>query len=392
MKNFKKQEERTVLVPFNSVRHISSPEDQENNRKVYVGQAPVQSILDLPTDENVRDYLLEAEGRKRKRPSQVHKAIFDTIKERPDQFTVLNSGVVIVARDCEIDEKNKRLKLTRPSIVNGSQTQGVIRDFFHELSDEEKEDYRAHVKFEIIVTNDEELIAEISIARNFQNDVMTLSIAGRLGQLDELESAMKSKRPNYKLQKSETKLSEDYIKTERLLQVITALVPEKLWVKKGDFNKVYTYSMKAKCLRDFQEIFKKAKDPSDPEHKRYGELYQFFLDIAADAYDLYWKWKTHQGFKGTGIRSIEREGADIKNVPDGLVFPILASLSAFAVKTESGWKISPPPIFKDEELIRAAKSAYMDIAYSNPWNMGKSRACYSALYQITQIYGRLAAV
>jgi hypothetical protein len=34
----------------------------------------------------------------------------------------------------------------------------------------------------VIVTNDDDLIAEISIARNFQNDVLAISIAGRLTQ------------------------------------------------------------------------------------------------------------------------------------------------------------------------------------------------------------------
>ena len=41
---------------------------------------------------------------------------------------MLNGGIVIVARDYEVDEKTKTLSLTRPSIINGAQTQGVLRD------------------------------------------------------------------------------------------------------------------------------------------------------------------------------------------------------------------------------------------------------------------------
>ncbi|MGA2856968.1 MAG: hypothetical protein ABSE40_08870 [Candidatus Sulfotelmatobacter sp.] len=77
-------------------------------------------------------------------------------------------------------------------------------------------------------------------------------------------------------------------------------------------------------------------------------------------------------------------------MPDGLIFPILASLSAFAGKTAEEWRIKPPKTFKDEELIRAAKSVYQSVASSNPWLMGKSRACYFALNQITSIYQRLS--
>jgi hypothetical protein len=86
---------------------------------------------------------------------------------------------------------------------------------------------------------------------------------------------------------------------------------------------------------------------------------------------------------------IEREGTEIIEVPDGIVFPILASLSAFAVKTPRGWKIQPPAQFNDIDLIKAAKSTYQEIARSNPQTMGKNKACYSALYQITSLYRRL---
>jgi len=379
-----------VTLPFHSVRHISSPEDVQNDRKVYVGQMPLTAVLELPTHENVRDYLVDAEGKRRRSPTQVHKAIRDTLNNSPENFTVLNSGVVIVAHSCEIDEAAKVLKLKKPSIINGSQTQGVIRDFLNE-NGEAANDLAAttHLKFEVIVLEDDDLIAEISIARNFQNDVMTISIAGRLGQLDELEKAVQAHRPGAKLQKSETKLSEDYIKTERLLQVITALVPEELWLK-GDFNKVYTYSMKTKCLKEFQDVYRRSKDPSDPEREKYQELYQFYLDVAGQALEIYDEWKSHQGFQGTGLRAIQRDGRDITDVPDGIIFPIIAAYSAFARKTSAGWVIRPPEKFNDRDLIQVAKSVYQEIAHSNPWNMGKSRACYSNLYQITSIYKKLA--
>lgn len=392
MRNAHHGHQPVVYFQYHNVRHISSPEDLENDRRIYVGNAPLKSILDLPTDENVRDYLLEAEGKKRRVPTQVHKAILDTLENNPQNFSVLNSGVVVVARNCEIDEKNKRLELTKPSIINGSQTQGIVKDFLENLEDVESlYKINPHIKFEIIVTNSPDLIAEISIARNFQNDVMTISIAGRLGQLNELEKSFQAKLPGTKLKKSETKLSEDYIKTERLLQVIAALIPEELWLKSGDMNKVYTYSMKTKCLKDFQNVYKKAQNKEDPDHIKYLELYQFYLDIAAEAYVLYNKWKTHQGFAGTRIHKIERDKGKIKDVPDGIIFPILASFSAFAVKTNNGWTIAPPKLFNEEEIIQAAKSVYQDIANRNPWIMGKSKACYSALYQITSIYKKISS-
>jgi hypothetical protein len=116
------------------------------------------------------------------------------------------------------------------------------------------------------------------------------------------------------------------------------------------------------------------------------------LQIAAEAYALYEKWKQHQGFKGTGLHALERdEKSNIVEVPDGIVFPILAALSEFVVKTPTGWRISPPAKFDDSKLIDTAKRTYVESAKRNPNTMGKTTACYSALQQITSIYRELLA-
>jgi hypothetical protein len=377
---------------YHSVRSVSSPDDFAAKRKVYVGYTSVAEILQLPTDENVRGFLPDAEGKQRRRYTQVHRAIRETLENDPEDFSVLNSGIVVVARGCEVDEKNKVLRLKRPSIINGSQTQGVIRDYQAEIQNRPNGGsvIPANIQFELLVTDDEDLIAEVSIARNFQEDVMSVSIAGRRGQLDELEQSLQKKLPDTKLQKSETQLGESYIATERLLQLVAALVPESLWLGGKDFNKVYTYSMRAKCLKEFRDLYIAAKDDEHERHQVSVPLYQFYLDIAATAWKLYWKWKSHQGFQGTGLWCIERYGREIIDVPDGIIFPILSAFSAFAVKTRSGWDIVPPPLFGDEELIKTAVTLYKQVASHNPWVMGKSHACYLSLYQITSIYRRLS--
>lgn len=379
------------VLSFHSVRNISSPDDTKNDRKILAGSCPVKSVLNFSTDQNVRDYLLEADGKKRRRPTQVHRAIIETLDNNADNFCVLNGGITLVAHDVEINEKDRNLKLKNASIINGAQTQGILRDYFEKYEDRlDDEDYNPYIKYEIIVTSDDDLIAETSISRNFQNDVMPLSIVGRLGQLDELETAFQAKLPNTKFQKSETKLSEDFIKTEKLLQVITALIPEELWVGKGEMNKVFSYNMKSKCLKLFQEVFEKAKNEDSKDHQSYKALYQFYLDISSEAYVLYNDWKTHQGFEGTRIRKIDRDSnGGIINIPDGIVFPILASFSEFVVHSDDGWKIKKASRFRDTDIIEAAKSVYMNIADSNPQSMGKSRACYSALAQVTQIFKRI---
>lgn len=376
-----------IVIPFHSIRNISSPTDQVEKRIVYCGQMPIKAVVGLPTDENVRGYLVDAEGKSRKTPTQVHRAIRETLMERPSVFSVLNSGIVIIARSSQTDEKNRTLSLTSASIINGSQTQGVIREYLKHKADDTED---AFIKFELIVTDDDDLIADISISRNFQNDVQLLSITGRKGELDDLEAAVKASDPSKRLRKSESERpseTNDIIQTEKLLQVIAALVPQELWWKQGEYIKTYTYSAKATCLKDFRRIFAEAK--GEDGDVKMAEVYQFYLDIAPQALELYAHWKENQAFKGSGLRSIERDGSEIVDVPDGIIFPIIAALSQFSLKTKTGWKVIQPTELSDAELVDAAKRVYMEVARSKPEIMGKSRACYSALEQITTIYKRL---
>src|SRR5262249_16940575 len=154
--------------------------------------------------------------------------------DRPQDFSVLNAGLVIVAKEAQVDDAKKTLRLLEPSIVNGAQTQGVLREFYNEFEDEEVLP-TIHIKFELIVIAATDLIGEISIARNFQNDVMTVSIVGRRGMFEELEARFKlhdTTPDGMKLRKKETDLTEDFVRTERMVQVLTALIPESLWMRK----------------------------------------------------------------------------------------------------------------------------------------------------------------
>lgn len=369
---------------YHKCRNISSPEDEAAGRRVYAGSAPSSSILPLEDDENVREYLVDAAGKQKKSPTLVHQAIRRTLKDNPEQFGVLNSGTVIVARGAEVDDKRRVISLRDASIINGSQTQGELQRFFDHQSDDEKLD--PSIKFEIVVTDDDDLIAEISIARNFQNDVKAISIAGRRGQLDELEAEIAKRIPGAKLRKAETDSTapaEGFLDTEKIIQSTFALMPQGTKPPAGmdiDLgNKVFAYSQKTRCLKLFQRL---ADDGN-------SAMYEAFIGIAPLAWELYSRWKAHQGFMGTGIRSIEREGSKIVDVPDGIVFPILAAHSVFVRRTKAGWVLDKPRELSDSKLIQSAKSAYMDIAGHNPQSMGKSKACYSSLLSITSIYAEL---
>jgi len=374
--------------PYITCRNISAPEDDAAGRKVYSGHAPASSVLSLEDDENVREYLVDAHGIQKNVPTLVHQAIRKTLEDQPDQFSILNGGMVIVARAVEVDDKRKILMLQRPSIINGSQTQGELDRYFTKYRSS-PDFFEPSIKFELIVTTDDGLIAEISIARNFQNDVRPISIAGRRGQLDELEVAVRQTIPGAKLRKSETDIVDgEYLDTEKLIQVMFALMPGahlKSLDDDGDAsNKVFTYSQKTRCLKLFQRLVDASRKDSES-----SDVYQYFLDIAGQAWKLYERWKSHPGFRGTRLPSFKRENGQGPEVPDGIIFPILSAFSAFVDRSGKKWEITIPGVFDENELIEAAAQAYMEIASRNPQTMGKSKACYSTFLRLTSIYARL---
>lgn len=389
----------TTLI-YHTLKRISSPEDQENGRQVYAGSILADQILELSTDENVRDYLVDAIGKKRRATTSVHRAIQNTLEERPDDFSVLNGGLVIVARDAEVEDSHKILRVLKPSIINGAQTQGVLKDFYTAVRKAKREVSPIHIKFELIVVDDDELIGEISIARNLQEDVLQLSIAGRRGKFEELNQHFQAytRTPEgMQLRTKETQRDEElFARTERLIQVLVALTPASLWM--GSFkdelpNKTYSYSAAARCLKEYQRIHSLAtEEPAEDENEdmqatreNAKALYKFYLDMAGQAWELYSKWKSTQAFRALRIGSIEKDDKwDVVSVPDGVIFPILAALSLCAKKTSKGWRIVQPESLSDRMLALAAKQVYMTIARSNPNTMGKAPAAYSLLSMVVQ--------
>ncbi len=379
---------------FDTLRNISCPHDKKNDRKILTGHCLVSSVLAFSTNKNVRDYLVDPEGKKRKRDTQVHRAIAKTLRDNAEDFNVPNGGITIVTYSIAIDEASKTAQLVTPSIINGSQSQGVIRDVFKECKATGVDPNEAYVRYDIIVTGDEGLITETSISRNFQNDVAPTAILGRRGKFDELEVAFQKNYPKLKLQKRQTDLGDQFVSPENLLQVLWAMVPGELLPdeKEPDNpNKVYTYSQRSRCLKAFDNVYDRAHNKADPEYRKYRDLYEFLLDLAPIAWGLYQKWHAHQDFKGTGLRSLERyEDNSIKRVPDGIIFPIMAAHSAFMKMDGVHWKMEIPATISDAELIKSAKTAYMEIADSNPNVMGKSKACYTLLLDLAKLHRKFA--
>ncbi len=364
-----------MRVPFATLRRISSPEDLGAERVVMSGYAPANGVLEIPTDKNVRDYLAEPEGGKQRyRKSQVHDVILDTLINAPDDFSILNGGLVIIASSVDVDEKNKVMELESPSIVNGAQTQGVLREFYSEY----EFDGTIHVRFELIILTDSKLVAEIAVSRNRQNNVQRASIGEALGYFTEISKVMKKAGYEVSGRESDHPDGDAVIPIEKLLQVITVLLPDHLI----PVSREAAYSGRAECLKLFERTFKERRSDEVA-----AERYKFYIAAAVPAWELYRKWREHQGFSGSGLKKGVRRDANRKiiDVADGLVFPILAALARFS--GPGGIKLPAQLTMVETELINSAKSAFMEIAGSNPNVMGKNKACYSYVGQVTRLIG-----
>src|SRR5277367_900962 len=318
-----------TVVNFNSLRNVTPPEEEKAGRKRYCGNAYAGEFFQIPDHMNIRDYLqTEVNGKPIKKSTLVNDAMRGQLEGDRSLFPILNGGISLIASDVTVDDKEKRIVLEAPSIINGSQTRGVLLDYFTENPPSEDNRFPS-VAFEVIICTDERIAAEIAIARNYQNAVQPLSTYGARKVFNDLENALRKRDPSIKLRKSETDVGPEYWDTEKIIQVVTAMIPTSVKMPRplkgkggNDGIRVYAYAGKAVCLKDFAEVQAKPPAPEFPDAK------SFFEDVAYDAWTEFKKLRSHQGFSGlhavTKVKGVVAE--------DGC---LLASFSQSCLRSEN---------------------------------------------------------
>ena len=203
---------------YDVLRNISTQKQKDSNIYVYVGIIKSDQLLEIPDDENVRRFL----GKETRLSGKVQNDINDSLEERPDLFSVLNGGITMVSQALKPDSDKSQLLLINPSIINGSQTRGVLR-IYHKDPDNPP----VPVSVEIIVTSDKDTIAEISISRNVQTKVKDFSIAGRRGAYKDLNRVLDSSNLPYRVVEDES--DTDGLQPSLLLQLLFLFMPQDLW-------------------------------------------------------------------------------------------------------------------------------------------------------------------
>lgn len=379
-----------VRLRYENIRNLTSPEEKANDARSYFANVPVTELLKLDTAGNLRGYIPEHPGKKR---TLTHKAIGHTLRNRSDRFIQLSSGIAVSATDIDIDDNKKIVTVTHGSIINGAQTQGEIRLFLEEAAEAGEEAPQFHARVEFIVDPDAEFVVETAIARNTSTNVQKISMVGKKQYLAELNESFVKVFPDKELSTSETEVGEQFVDTQRLLQVLWAMMPEAL-LPKGKQRSVSdarlkSYKNRAYCLVDF-EADVVAKDTDASAKARYD----YFVDMAGIAWKTYSGWRHHDGWKGKYLkentRAIRRTANGYYTVADGVIFPIIAAMSYFVAETKKGrWALQIPKIFDEEEMLDAARDQ-LSAHNGNPMDMGRNAGVYEALSLLPKMVLRVS--
>jgi hypothetical protein len=220
--------------------------------------------------------------------------------------------------------------------------------------------------------------------------VADLSIYGRKELFDELEMVLQEHDSAIRLRKRETDYGDEFVDTEKVIQSLTALMPNDIPVPSADGRRtsspetvyrVYAYRHRARCLKDFAKIMQ--------DQAAWADAHSYFLDVAWEGWQLYCRLRGEQYF--SFLQKVEKDETNGRRVaadgvPDGIVFPMLSAMSRFVVSKNGKRHIDIPKNFPWETLFEMASLQFKGPANHNPNTMGKRADCYIALHGLLTMF------
>lgn len=377
----------TVRLFYIKIRDVTTKEEEANGASTHVAVLPAAEILKIGTDGNLRSYIPAHEGKKR---NLVHKAIAKTIRENSERFSQMNSGFLIGASKITIDDNKKIATLRDASVNNGAQSQGEIKRYFDECEKSGETPVEFAVRCELSIEPDTATRTSIAVARNTATKIEGISIAGKHGYFEELAASFCKAHPELELARSETNVEENYVDTRLLLQILWALMPDELVPdhRRSIEARMRAYKNAAYCLQDFMAIFDSRKTD-----RGNAARYAYFIDMVGAGWHEYERWRTHEHWNDKRLlerlgQAVRGEDGVIKEISDGIVFPILSAMSRFVKQNKSGnWRMVYPKVFKDEDMLIAARRQLKQCD-GRPMLMGRSGAAYEGLMTLTEMADR----
>ncbi|MGC6429482.1 MAG: AIPR family protein [Jejuia sp.] len=343
-----------VELGYELLRNVSTSSQKNSNINVFVGIINSDQLLEIPDDENVRRFI----GPNDRLSGNVQKEIFESLESKRDNFSLLNGGITMVARSLKTHSDKNRMMLIQPSIINGSQTRGVAR-IYHQ----NPENPVVPIKVEIIVTTDDDLIAEISISRNYQTKVKDISIFGRRNAFVPLNDFLDSKNLPFRLVEDESE--RDGIQPALALQLAFLLMPQDYWndfLPGLQYKKSNLYSSSNKWIKIYAEnIFDIAsKNNGSDKCEKAKRALKFVKSAVAFGLPLYKELQSQEIWQGIRVQNgfTRDSNGNISKVSNGWVFPLVSIHSRFMSIVDNVWEFNVPDNFNYSKATQYIKQFY----------------------------------
>ncbi len=229
-------------------------------QQAYLGLLPLSQLLKLIIDENqgsLRSYIFDDNVRDYQGDDTVaNSGMKETLTSKHrKQFTVMNNGITIVARDLTVI--GNQLTLRDFQIVNGAQTSNVIFNNRASLSGED-----ILIPTKLIQSNDEELITRVVLATNSQTEVTTTQLNARAKAERNIEKFFAAKNPPRNLLYERRKGQYD-----RDTSIVKARVIDRTALVRATAS---TFGNEAHTATGYQQqLLKRLRETKDSEKRRY---------------------------------------------------------------------------------------------------------------------------
>lgn len=343
----------SIEIGYSLIRNISTSQQKDTNINVFVGIINSDQLLEIPDDENVRRFI----GPEERLSGNVQKEIFESFESKRDNFSLLNGGITMVARSLKTHPDKNRLLLIQPSIINGSQTRGVAK-IYHS----NPENPPVPIKVEIIVTTDDDLIADVSISRNYQNKVKDISIFGRRNAFVPINKYLENKKLPYRLVEDES--DRDGIQPSLALQIAFLLMPKSFWTEhmpSVQYKKSNLYSSSNKWIKQYAEnIYDISEKGEGAEKEKAKQALKFIVFAISVGLPLYQELQSSNVWTGVRVQNGFTRDSDnnIIKVANGWLFPLISIHSKFMEYDGDNWSFDVPNNFNYNKAISYIKEFY----------------------------------
>lgn len=377
---------KTIKVSDNNFRKFEDPLGNENSKK-YIFYAKTCDVPEgIPMATNPRDQKLN---------STVADAIERSLLSNDGQFHLKNRGIILSAKRVRYDNRLQEVTIEFDDVschgnIDGGHTYKII------LEHKDK-DLDQYVQFEIM-TGVETMIADLAEARNTSVAVDAKSMAELKEKFDPIKEGLEgmpffdriSFKQNQITRDNDTNKALKMIDVRDIVSIICMFNIDKYGSTE---HPTKAYSSKQAMLNEYLE---------NPEH------YRKFVNVVPDMFDLYdaietefavaynengrmYGRKPYSAYKeGNPVGKSKFVQSDIYyKIPDGLIYPILASFRALLeYDTASGkykWMDGKDPISVWNKNKVSLTRSVMDLASSlgdKPTVFGKDVSLWNYTYMV----------